>query len=67
MNFGMKYQKLVEFILLMHTVKRYLKKLNSILGVDEKGILYIGKSKNIRERLRISRVLNPKLKAFRIC
>jgi len=39
-------------------------KLNRVTGVDEKGILYIGKSKNIRDRLRMLwRVLNPKLKA----
>ena len=39
-------------------------KLNRVIGVDGKGLLYIGKSKNIRARLRMLwRVLNPKLKA----
>jgi hypothetical protein len=39
-------------------------KLYRVLGQDEEGVLYIGKSKNIRERLRMLwRVLNPKLKA----
>ena len=41
-----------------------LAKLNRVLGQDEDGILYIGKSENLRERLRMLwRVLNPKLKA----
>jgi hypothetical protein len=40
------------------------KKLDRVLGQDEEGILYIGKSENIRERLRMLwRVLNPKLTA----
>lgn len=34
------------------------------MGIDNDGILYIGKSDNLRERLRmLQRVLNPKLKA----
>ena len=39
-------------------------KLDRVLGSDEEGLLYIGKSENLRERLRMLwRVLNPKLKA----
>lgn len=39
-------------------------KIDRVLGQDEEGILYIGKSENIRERLRmLRRVLNPKQKA----
>lgn len=39
-------------------------KLNRVLGTDEEGLLYIGKSENLRERLRMLwRVLNPKQKA----
>lgn len=39
-------------------------RLNRVLGTDEEGVLYIGKSENLRERLRMLwRVLNPKLKA----
>ena len=39
-------------------------KIDRVLGQDEEGILYIGKSENIRERLRMLwRVLNPKHKA----
>ena len=39
-------------------------KLDRVLGADEEGVLYIGKSENLRERLRMLwRVLNPKLKA----
>lgn len=39
-------------------------KLYRFLGQDEEGVLYIGKSENIREKLRMLwRVLNPKLKA----
>lgn len=39
-------------------------KINRVLGIDNKGILYIGKSDNLRERLRMLwRVLNPKLEA----
>jgi hypothetical protein len=39
-------------------------KLNRVMGKDEEGVLYIGKSENLRERLRMLwRVLNPKLKA----
>lgn len=39
-------------------------RLNRVLGADEEGILYIGKSGNLRERLRmLRRVLNPSLKA----
>ena len=39
-------------------------RLNRVLGTDEEGLLYIGKSENLRERLRMLwRVLNPKLKA----
>jgi hypothetical protein len=39
-------------------------RLNRVLGTDEEGVLYIGKSENLRERLRMFwRVLNPKLKA----
>jgi hypothetical protein len=38
--------------------------INRVLGIDNDGILYIGKSDNLRERLRmLQRVLNPKLKA----
>jgi hypothetical protein len=37
-------------------------RLNRVLGTDEEGVLYIGKSENLRERLRMLwRVLNPKL------
>jgi hypothetical protein len=40
------------------------KKLHRLIGKDEEGILYIGKSENLRERLRMLwRVLNPDLKA----
>ena len=43
--------------------KEIPKKINRILGIDEEGILYMGKSENIRERLRmLFRVINPKLK-----
>lgn len=39
-------------------------KINRVLGTDNLGILYIGKSDNLRERLRMLwRVLNPNLKA----
>jgi hypothetical protein len=39
-------------------------RLNRLLGADEEGILYIGKSDNLRERLRMLwRVLNPSQKA----
>lgn len=39
-------------------------KISRVLGIDNDGILYIGKSENLRERLRMLwRVLNPKLKA----
>ena len=39
-------------------------RLNRVLGTDKDGILYIGKSDNLRERLRMLwRVLNPKLNA----
>lgn len=39
-------------------------KLNRVLGIDKEGVLYIGKSDNLRERLRMLwRVLNRKLKA----
>lgn len=39
-------------------------KLNRVLDTDVEGVLYIGKSENMRERLRmLGRVLNPKLKA----
>jgi hypothetical protein len=39
-------------------------KLQRVLGQDNEGVLYIGKSENISERLRMLwRVLNPKLKA----
>ncbi len=39
-------------------------KINRVLGVDNEGILYIGKSDYLKERLRMLwRVLNPKLKA----
>lgn len=39
-------------------------KINRVLGIDNQGILYIGKSDNLKERLRmIWRVLNPNLKA----
>jgi hypothetical protein len=39
-------------------------KINRVLGIDNDGILYIGKSDNLRERLRMLwRVINPKLKA----
>lgn len=39
-------------------------KLDRVLGADEEGVLYIGKSENLRERLRMLwRVLNPNLKA----
>ena len=39
-------------------------RLNRVLGTDEEGVLYIGKSENLRERLRMLwRVLNAKLKA----
>lgn len=39
-------------------------RLNRVLDTDVEGVLYIGKSENIRERLRMLwRVLNPKLKA----
>lgn len=39
-------------------------KINRVLKVDDRGILYIGKSENIRERLRMLwRVINPQLKA----
>lgn len=39
-------------------------KINRVLGVDKEGVLYIGKSENLRERLRMLwRVLNPNLKA----
>jgi len=39
-------------------------KINRVLRLDNEGILYIGKSANLRERLRMLwRVLNPKLKA----
>jgi hypothetical protein len=39
-------------------------RLNRVLGTDEEGVLYIGKSENLRERLRMLwRVLNPKLEA----
>lgn len=38
--------------------------INRVLGIDKQGILYIGKSDNLRERLRMLwRVLNPNLKA----
>ena len=38
--------------------------INRVLGIDNQGILYIGKSDNLRERLRmLRRVLNPNLKA----
>ena len=38
--------------------------INRVLGIDNQGILYIGKSDNLRERLRMLwRVLNPNLKA----
>jgi hypothetical protein len=38
--------------------------LNRVLGTDEEGVLYIGRSVNLRERLRMFwRVLDPKLKA----
>lgn len=34
------------------------------MGIDNDGVLYIGKSENLRQRLRILwRVINPKLKA----
>jgi hypothetical protein len=40
------------------------KKLQRLIGKDEEGILYIGKSENLRERLRMLwRVLNPDLNA----
>ena len=39
-------------------------KLQRVLEQDKEGVLYIGKSENIRERLRMLwRVLNPNLKA----
>ncbi|MBM3417509.1 MAG: hypothetical protein FJY17_01135 [Bacteroidetes bacterium] len=39
-------------------------KISRFLGIDNDGVLYIGKSENLRERLRMLwRVLNPKLKA----
>jgi hypothetical protein len=38
-------------------------KINRVLGIDDQGILYIGKSVNLRERLRIlKRSLNQKTK-----
>lgn len=39
-------------------------KISRVLSIDNKGVLYIGKSENLRERLRkLWRVINPKLKA----
>lgn len=39
-------------------------KVSRVLGIDNDGVLYIGKSENLRERLRMLwRVINPKLKA----
>lgn len=39
-------------------------KLDRVLGADDEGLLYIGKSENLRERLRmLCRVLNPYQKA----
>jgi hypothetical protein len=52
-------------IYLIHTyIDKTPKKINRLLGIDDEGILYIGKSKNIRERVRMLwRVMNPQLKA----
>ena len=42
--------------------KKYIR-VNRVLGIDNEGILYIGKSVNLRERLRIlKRSLNQKPK-----
>ena len=39
-------------------------KISRVLGIDNDGVLYMGKSENLRQRLRIlCRVINPKLKA----
>ena len=39
-------------------------KINRVLRVDKDGVLYIGKSENLRKRLRILlRTINPKLKS----
>lgn len=46
-----------------HSKKKPIR-INRVLGIDEDGILYIGKSENLRERLRMLwRVINPKQKA----
>lgn len=40
-------------------------KINRVLGIDNEGILYIGKSVNLRERLRmLKRSFNQKPKAY---
>lgn len=39
-------------------------KVSRVLSIDNDGVLYLGKSENLRERLRMLwRVINPKLKA----
>jgi len=39
-------------------------KISRVLSIDNDGVLYLGKSENLRERLRMLwRVINPKLKA----